>query len=593
MPYDTGANSAPNMNGSDDLKSMYTASTAFLEALAAAGVTHIFANLGSDHPPIIESIAEGEINGRNLPKLITCPNEMVAMSAAQGFAQASGQAQAVLVHVECGTQSLGGAVHNAANGRAPVLIFAGLSPFTQEGELKGTRNEYVQWIQDVFDQRGLVRGYMRYENELRTGKNMKQIVLRALQFANSEPKGPVYLTGAREVMEEIVEPVEINLDEWRPIAPCAMPPDDVKNLCEELVRARMPLVVTSYLGKNVAAYKELLRLCQRLGIGVLESVPKVVNFPVDSPLYQGNTWSAAKQNEVLAAADLVLVLDADVPWIPVVNRPAKSAKIYHIDVDPLKDRRPMWYIPSTRSFRANVGLALQQINQQLDSMKIDDAAVSKRCSHYARLSEARRAAIAKAEQQGANAAVITPEYLTSRVREHSGADSIFLVEGVTNNRAMFDHLQASRPASVFTSGGGSLGWNGGAALGIKMAQPEKTVISLTGDGTYMFISPSSVHWMARQYQVPFLHVVYNNRGWKAPKMATLSVHPQGFASRAEELGATFDPPPDYSGIAAAAGGALAITVRQPSEVDAALETAMNTLKKERRSVVLDAWLAPF
>src|SRR5579862_1039704 len=250
---------------------MYTASTAFLEALAIAGVTHIFANLGSDHPPIIESIAEGEINGRNLPRLITCPNEMVAMSAAQGFAQASGKAQAVLVHVECGTQSLGGAIHNAANGRAPVLIFAGLSPFTQEGELKGTRNEYVQWIQDVFDQRGLVRGYMRYENELRTGKNMKQIVLRALQFANSEPKGPVYLTGAREVMEEIVEPVEVNLDEWRPIAPCAMPPEDVNKLADELARAKLPLVVTSYLGKNVAAVKELVRLCQRLGIGVLES----------------------------------------------------------------------------------------------------------------------------------------------------------------------------------------------------------------------------------------------------------------------------------------------------------------------------------
>ena len=572
---------------------MYTASTAFLEALAVAGVTHIFANLGSDHPPIIESIAEGEMNGRKLPKLITCPNEMVAMSAAQGYAQASGKAQAVLVHVECGTQSLGGAMHNAANGRAPVLIFAGLSPFTQEGELKGTRNEYVQWIQDVFDQRGLVRGYVRYENELRTSKNIKQIVLRALQFANSDPKGPVYLTGAREVMEEEAKPVEVNLDEWRPIAPCAMPPDEVKLLADELARAKMPLVVTSYLGKNVEAVQELVSLCHRVGMGVLESVPKSVNFPVDNPLYQGNTWSEPRQNEVLANADLILVLDTDVPWIPVLSRPSKTAKIYHIDVDPLKDRRPMWYIPSIKSFRANVGLALRQINQQLDSVKIDESAVAKRCAHYTALSEARRGAIRKREELGAKSEVITPEYLTSRVREHSDSDSVFLVEGVTNNRAMFDHLQASRPSSLFTSGGGSLGWNGGAAVGIKMALPDKTVVSLTGDGTYMFTSPSSVHWMARQYQAPFLHVVYNNRGWKAPKMATLSVHPQGFASRADELGATFDPPPDYSGIAAAAGGALAITVRHPSEVDAALEKAMDSLKNEQRSVVLDAWLAPF
>ena len=74
------------------------------------------------------------------------------------------------MHVDCGTQSLAGAVHNAARGRVPVLIYAGLSPFTQEGELNGSRNEFIQWIQDVHDQRGIVRHYVKYENEFRTGR---------------------------------------------------------------------------------------------------------------------------------------------------------------------------------------------------------------------------------------------------------------------------------------------------------------------------------------------------------------------------------------------------------------------------------------
>ena len=56
------------------------------------------------------------------------------------------------------------------------------------------------------DQRGIMRGYVKYDNEIRTGKNVKQLVHRALQIANSEPKGPVYLTGAREVMEEPLQP---------------------------------------------------------------------------------------------------------------------------------------------------------------------------------------------------------------------------------------------------------------------------------------------------------------------------------------------------------------------------------------------------
>ena len=130
---------------------MYTASTALLESLTEAGVSYIFANFGSDHPALIEALAEARAHGKTVPAVITCPNEMVALSCAHGYAQITGRAQAVVVHVECGTQSLGGAVHNAAKGRIPVFIFAGMSPFTQEGELKGSRNEFIQWIQDVPD----------------------------------------------------------------------------------------------------------------------------------------------------------------------------------------------------------------------------------------------------------------------------------------------------------------------------------------------------------------------------------------------------------------------------------------------------------
>ena len=167
--------------------SAYTAGTALLDALVEAGVGYIFANFGSDHPAIVEAIAEARATGRPVPEIVTCPNEMVAMSAAHGFAQVSGRPQAVLVHVECGTQALAGAVHNAAKGRVPMLVFAGASPFTQEGELRGSRNEFIQWIQDVHDQRGIVRGYMKYDNEIRTGRNIKQLVHRALQIADVRP----------------------------------------------------------------------------------------------------------------------------------------------------------------------------------------------------------------------------------------------------------------------------------------------------------------------------------------------------------------------------------------------------------------------
>lgn len=571
---------------------MYTASTAFLEALAEAGVDYLFCNFGSDHPAMIEALAEAARSGRRLPKVITCPNEMVALTAAQGHAQVSGRPQAVIVHVECGTQSLAGAVHNVSKGRVPVLIFAGASPFTQFGELPGSRNEFIQWIQDVHDQRGIVRGYMRYDAELRTGRNIKQMTWRALQFAQSDPKGPVYLMGAREVMEETLDPAAqagLAVEDFAPIAPAALPQEAVHALLTDLAGARRPLIVTSYLGRNTGAVAELQRLVGPLGIGVVESVPNAVNLPHDDPMYLGCQWNEPRQNPHLAAADVVVVIDSDVPWIPTVSKPAPGAKIWHLDVDPLKQDMPLWSIPARRVFRVHAQTALAQLNAGLDRISLDVAHIGERRAHYARAHDARKQALATAEAKPAGDR-LTAEYVTACVRAHVDADTIVLNEGITNYPVVVNHIAPTRAGQMLNSGGGNLGWTGGAAIGAKLADPAKTVIALTGDGSYMFSQPSTVHWMARHYDTPFLQVVFNNRGWRAPRYSMLAVHPQGEASRATDIGVAFDPPPDYAGIAAAAGGAHARQIRHPDEVEAAVAEALRVVKQDRKAAVLDVWL---
>lgn len=109
-----------------------------LQALEAAGITHLFVNLGSDHPAFLAAFAKNDLSHL---RIFTSPNEMNALSAASGFAQVTGKPAAVLVHVECGTQGLAGAVHNVSKGRIPVIILAGTVPVTMEGELPGSRNE--------------------------------------------------------------------------------------------------------------------------------------------------------------------------------------------------------------------------------------------------------------------------------------------------------------------------------------------------------------------------------------------------------------------------------------------------------------------
>jgi acetolactate synthase I/II/III large subunit len=569
---------------------MYSASTALLEALGEAGVTHIFANFGSDHPALVEAIAEARAHGRALPTIVTSPNEMVALSCAHGAAQLTGRAQAVIVHVECGTQALGGAVHNAAKGRVPVFIFAGLSPFTQEGEMRGGRNEFIQWIQDVADQRGIVRGYMKYSNEFRTGKNIPQLVHRAMQIAHSDPKGPVYLTGAREAMEEEIKPVAIDPDHWRPLPAVPLPKACVSEIATALMGAARPLVVTTYLGRKPEAVRELLRLCETLGVGVLESVPTMMNYPHDAAMYQGNHWNHPFQNPRLAEADVVLVIDSDVPWIPTINRPADAARIFHIDIDPLKDSIPLWYIKAHRSLRADAATALSQINAHLDRHGWDEAASSVRIRHYAQLHRERTQQIEASERPDGD--TITPEFLTASIRNAIDADTVILNEGITNYPVICDHIGRTKPLTLFASGGGSLGWSGGAAVGMKLAAPDKTFVALTGDGSYMFSIPGTVHWMARRYRAPYLHVVYNNRGWKAPKSSALAVHPDGYASRAADIDVSFDPPPDYAGIAAAGGGAFARIVKSAGELESAIQDALRAVREEGRSAVLDVWLPP-
>ncbi len=565
----------------------YSTSTAFLEALREGGVRYMFANLGSDHPGLIEALAQARAEGRaaDVPEIIVCPHENVALSAAHAYAAVSGEPQAVLVHVDSGTQNLGGAVNNASRGRVPVLIFAGTAPYTIEGELPGSRNEFIHWIQDVHDQRGILRNYVKYDNEIRTGRNVKQLVHRALQVARSEPCGPVYLIGPREVMEERIEPYAPDPGQYTPVAPAALSPDLTAEISRALARARRPLIVTGYLGRDSKAVPELVALCELLAIPVIESAPNHMNFPSRHPMHCGYQWTPSDQNSLLAEADVILTVDSDVPWIHVTSRPARDAEIYCVDIDPLKSNMPMWHIPARRFAAANSGLALRQIADFLRENNLADAAVvDERRAEVKAVHDAQRAAWAERERP--EDGVITPQYLTACVRDAlAGEEALFLTEAVTSFEVVAQHLRASRPGSLIGSGGGSLGWAGGGAVGAKLAAPERTVVCLVGDGSYLFGVPSSAQWVARRYGTPALTVIFNNRGWKAPKQSALGVHPKGAAAEADDFNVSFEPAADLPGIAEAAGGAYGINVSDPAELPKVLENALTEVRGGRSAVV--------
>ncbi|KJZ76487.1 hypothetical protein HIM_04216 [Hirsutella minnesotensis 3608] len=582
---------------------VYTASFAFFEAIWEAGVTHCFVNLGSDHPSIIEAMVKGqrETKGK-FPRIITCPNEMVAMSMADGYARLTGKPQCVIVHVDVGTQGLGAAVHNSSTGRAPVLVFAGLSPFTIDGEHRGSRTEFIHWIQDVPDQKQIVAQYCRYSAEIKTGANVKQMVNRALQFAKSDPQGPVYLCGAREVMEADIEPYALRQGDWDPVQLGGLPESGIQKIADALASAERPVVVTAYGGRNhqfPGALVELANLVK--GLQVVDCGGSDMCFPADHPAWRGLRFGV---DDAISKADAILVVDCDVPWIPTRCKPREDAKIFHVDIDPLKQQMPLFYIEAAARYRADALTSIRQVTAALKegpaASKLQGRDTSKAAARVDQEYKEHLATIEKSAKPFEDGSFGTG-HLTRTLKQLCPEDTLWAIEAVTNTGFVHDNLQPTMPGSWINCGGGGLGWSGGGALGIKLATDAenggkgKFVVQIVGDGTYLFSVPGSVYWISKRYNIPVLTIVLNNKGWHAPRRSLLLVHPEGVGSTAtnEEANLSFDPSPDYAGIAKAAadGNMFAARVSEASELEGVLKEAIAKVQAGQ-TAVLDCKVVP-
>ena len=542
---------------------------------------------------------------------------------ADGYARRTGQPQCVIVHVDVGTQALGPAFHNAASGRAPVLVLAGATPFTQDGELKGSRSEFINWYQDVPDQRAIVAQYCRHTAEIRSGRNIKQVVLRALQFAASEPQGPVYLMAAREVLEEEVPRVDIVPEHWNPLNLGALPGDAVVEIAEALATAERPLVVAGFIGRNPASVASLVSLAHQVpGLRVHDSSMSEMTFPATHPARLTPTGGAARV--AVQEADVILILDADVPWIPATTHPRQGARIFHIDADPLKQRMQLFYIPATRRYLASARQALEQLTNYLSATPalLERLAEPSRADQKTVLQQKYAAKCAelahKAHPPAQSGRPATVAYLSATLKSNLPSDTIWVSEAVSNHIAMADQLAAELPGSFVTKAGSGLGWNGGGALGVKLAADDQLrtqttgekgagaarpfVCNITGDGSFLFSHPSAVAWIAAHYKIPVLTVVLNNGGWRAPRASATLVSPDGLAAKQSTdpagmsaLGIGFGErheQPRFAGIAAeaSAGWMVGERVERWEDVVGAVKRGRGAVAGQQRGCVLDVWI---
>jgi acetolactate synthase-1/2/3 large subunit len=569
--------------------SLHSTAHYFLEGLVDLGVEYIFANLGTDHVSLIEEMARWDKEGRKHPEVILCPHEVVAMHMAGGYALATGRGQAVFVHVDAGTANACMAIQNLFRYRLPVMLFAGRAPYTLHGELTGSRDSYVHFVQDPFDIASIVRPYVKWEYSLPSGVVVKEALARASAFMQSDPPGPVYMMLPRETLAE----------QWDDAAMPAYPAERyggiqaggieqarIDAIADQLMAAENPVAFTAYLGRKPRAAAVLERLTLICGIRVVEFNSINLNISQESPCFAG-----IDPLPLLETADLGLLLDTDVPFIPQAARGAGAIRWIQIDIDPLKADFPMWGFATDMRIQGDCAVVLQQVLDAVEA-RADDAYRRRVAARIAGWSGARDAAAKRRAAASANWGVsgaLAPAFVFATLSAKLSQDDIVINEAIRNGPILQEHVKRTRPQSYVGLAGGGLGFSGGMALGLRLAQPDRRVVQIIGDGGYHFSSPDSVYAVAQQYQIPIFTVVLDNGGWQAVKSAVQRVYPNGIAAETNEFQSRLTSgrqgeQRDFSAVARAFG-AHGEHVIEPDDLAAAIDRCLAALDAGKAAVL--------
>jgi acetolactate synthase-1/2/3 large subunit len=558
--------------------SIESTAEAYLELLAARGVEYFFGNAGTDFAPIIEAYARRGALGQLLPRPITVPHEAPAVAMAHGYAMITGRPQAVMVHVIVGTANGLGGVINAARGGVPMLFTAGRNPITEFG-FRGSRERQIHWAQESFDQGAMVREFVKWDYELRNFPQLETVVDRALAITQAEPQGPVYLTLPREVLAERHDSVEYS-DVSRAPRPSDVvaAPDAIEEAARILAAAKNPVVITKALGRDPGAVQAMVRLAEVAALPVVENFHTHLCFPQDHPLHAG-----FDSTPHLDEADAIVVIEADAPWFPQLKSPRPDAKLIQIGVDPLFTRFPIRGFGADVALAGTVRLTLGALADAL-AARVDRRLVGERRKRWEAEHARRRQAWAAAARRVQNDRPIDMAWLSRCVGDVVDERTIVV------NEYDLDPTQAcfSKPGSYFNGPASSaLGWGLGAALGVKLAAPDKTVICTVGDGAYIFGAPTAAHFVARAYDIPVLFIVFNNRAWNAVKRAVHGLAPDGWTKKTGSIPLSdLEPAPDYELVCRASGG-HAERVEDPAELPGALARALRAVREEKRQALLN------
>jgi benzoylformate decarboxylase len=473
-----------------------------MEIFQRQGVDYIFGNPGTTELGFLDML-------QDYPQLqyIVCLHESVALGAAQMYANASGKTGVVNLHVAPGLGNALGALYNATIGKMPLVVTAG-----QQDSRYLVREPILS-----YDLVSMAKPLVKWAVQVQHVEEIPVIVPRAFKVAQDAPRGPVFIALPSNVIDQ-----EADL----PLPPASTPyrrnrpdPEGINMAASLLAQAKHPVIICGDGVVAAQAQAEMVQVAELLGAQVWHTViPGALGFPNTHPQFRGalpGEYSAIRR--VLGDADVVLAVGADLfdeVFYEQGSPLPEGCALIHLD-------NSAWEIgknlPTTVGLLADTKLALQELAEVVVP-RVDGAtwqAVAARRAAMEQQKQQERQRQEERAQHSWDSSPIAPPRLMAALRDCLPDDVVMYSEAITAETDMLRTLTLERPQSLFGNHGGGIGQGLPGALGVKLAQPQRPVVALVGDGSAMYTIQSL--WTAARYNIAVLYIILNNQSYRILK----------------------------------------------------------------------------
>lgn len=478
-----------------------TGKRALLEMLRAEGVEYIFGNPGTSEGAIMDALED-------FPDLhyVLVTQEGAAMGAADAYARATGRPSFVNLHIETGLANGISLLHNAAAGGTPLVLTAGNKDM----------RKLVEGRTPLAD---MVKIFTKWSVELTHPEQVPAAVRRAFNEARTPPTGPTFIAFSANSLdgEADMEIVPNSTGYFR------LAPDDrsVRDAADLLAKADNPVMLVADRIAQSGAADEAVRVAEMLGAEVYSTLYSEMNFPSRHPLYRGPLrWGFPDTKETLSQADAVLAVGnafSGYFFFPDEGASsfARDTKVVHLDASPREVGKSE---PTDVGIIADPKVGLACLAQAIDAGMSGSAreAAKGRAESIAARTAAERDAWATRVKERWHGSPMSPERMMAEVVAAIPDDTVIVDDSVTTRAAVVGAMEFNRPGQVFGERGGAIGWGVGGGLGAKLANPDRPVVAIVGDGSAMMTVQG--FYTAAIEGIPVIYVICNNESYRVLKV---------------------------------------------------------------------------